>query len=142
MAHWTISPGDWCHIDVIHGDRERAKRFYSTVFGWHLEDIPGVDYTSVTTSEDGIESGLGGLGQVTGTEPPRTNGIVPFIRPDDFEATLKRVEEAGGTVVIPKTDVMGFGWFAHFRDPDGNTIGLWEDAPSGHASGPDAAHSS
>lgn len=26
MAHWTIRPGDWCHIDVINGDRERAKR--------------------------------------------------------------------------------------------------------------------
>lgn len=82
----------------------------------------------IKTSEDGIESGLGGLGQVTGTERTRTSGIVPFIRPDDFDATLKRVEEAGGTVVIPKTDVFGYGWFAYFRDPDGNVIGLWEDA--------------
>lgn len=132
MAHWTISPGDWCHIDVLNGDQERAKQFYSQVFGWHLEDIPGAKYTQVMTSEDGIESGLGGLGQVTGAEPPRTRGIVPFIRPDDFEATLKRVEDAGGKVLIPKTDVMGYGWFAHFQDPDGNVIGLWEDAPMTH----------
>lgn len=130
MAHWTISPGDWCHIDVLNGDQERAKQFYSTVFGWHLEDIPGVKYTMVKTSEDGIESGLGGLAQVTQTEQPRSSGIVPFIRPDDFDATLRRVEEAGGIVLIPKTDVMGTGWFAHFRDLDGNIIGLWEDAPS------------
>jgi predicted enzyme related to lactoylglutathione lyase len=25
---------------------------------------------------------------------------------------------------------MDYGWFAHFRDPDGNVVGLWEDAPS------------
>jgi hypothetical protein len=24
MAKWTISPGDWCHIDVPSRDRERA----------------------------------------------------------------------------------------------------------------------
>ena len=26
--------------------------------------------------------------------------------------------------------VMGMGEFAHFRDPNGNLIGLWGDAPS------------
>ena len=137
MAHWTISPGDWCHIDVINGDRERAKRFYGAVFGWQFYDLPEGAYTMITTSEDGIESGLGGLGQVTHTEPARTKGIVPFIRPDDFDATLKRIEDAGGTVLIPKTDAFGYGWFAHFRDPDGNVIGLWEDAAP-HSSGEDS----
>jgi predicted enzyme related to lactoylglutathione lyase len=29
--------------------------------------------------------------------------------------------------VIPRTDAFGFGEFAHFRDPDGNVIGLWHD---------------
>jgi predicted enzyme related to lactoylglutathione lyase len=83
----------------------------------------------ITTSVDGIESGLGGLAQATGLRPPAPNGIVPYIRPDDFEKTLAAIEEAGGGVLIPKTDVMGYGWFAHFRDLDGNVIGLWEDAP-------------
>jgi len=26
---------------------------------------------------------------------------------------------------------MGMGEFAHFRDPDGNLIGLWRDASEG-----------
>jgi predicted enzyme related to lactoylglutathione lyase len=26
---------------------------------------------------------------------------------------------------------MGYGEFAQFKDPDGNVIGLWRDAPSG-----------
>jgi len=59
MAHWTIGPGDWCHIELLTGDRDRAKRFYGSVFGWEMEDIPGADYTMVRTSEDGIEGGIG-----------------------------------------------------------------------------------
>jgi predicted enzyme related to lactoylglutathione lyase len=131
MADWTIGPGDWCHVELLTGDRERAKQFYGAVFGWQLDDLPGADYTMITTSENGIESGLGGLAQVTGLAPAAVNGIVPYIRPGDFDTTLAAIERAGGSVLIPKTDVMGYGWFAHFRDPDGNIVGLWQDAPSG-----------
>jgi predicted enzyme related to lactoylglutathione lyase len=136
MADWTIGPGDWCHVELLTGDRERAKQFYGAVFGWRLDDLPGADYTMVTTSENGIESGLGGLAQVTGLAPAAANGIVPYIRPENFDTTLAAIERAGGEVLIPKTDVMGYGWFAHFRDPDGNVVGLWEDAPSGPSGEP------
>lgn len=128
MANWTISPGDWCHVELLSGDRATAKRFYGGVFGWSFEDIPGADYTMITTSKDGIQSGLGGLAQATGVLPPAPNGIVPYIRPDDFDRILTAIQQEGGEVLIPKTDVLGYGWFAHFRDPDGNIVGLWEDA--------------
>jgi predicted enzyme related to lactoylglutathione lyase len=44
-----------------------------------------------------------------------------------IDATLAAIERAGGTIEIPRTDVFGYGEFAHFRDPDGNLIGLWRD---------------
>lgn len=127
MANWTISPGDWCHIDVPTRDLERAKRFYAQVFGWRLADYPNTGYTGITTSEDGILSGLGSLATQVG-KPSHSPGPVPYIRPGDFDATLEAIERAGGDVLIPKTDVKGYGWFAHFRDPEGNVIGLWQDA--------------
>jgi predicted enzyme related to lactoylglutathione lyase len=40
MAEWTIGPGDWCHVELLTDDRERAKRFYGAVFGWRLDDLP------------------------------------------------------------------------------------------------------
>jgi predicted enzyme related to lactoylglutathione lyase len=91
----------------LRATAKRPKRFYGAGFGWRFEDIPGADCTMITTSEDGIQSGFGGLAQATGVIPSVPNG----------------------KVVIPKTDVLGYGWFAHFRDPDGNVVGRWEDAP-------------
>jgi len=127
MAKWTISPGDWCHIDVPTRDLEASRRFYGEVFGWRFDEYPGTSYVGITTSEDGILSGLGALADVVGRSTSST-GPLPYIRPGDFDATLTAIEQMGGEVLIPKTDVLGYGWFAHFRDPDGNVIGLWQDA--------------
>jgi len=131
MAKWKLSAGDWCHVDVLSGDPERARRFYGDVFGWQFEDIPGAAYVNVRTSEDGIEGGIGGLAQVAGMRPPQPSGVVAYLLAPDMDATLAAIERAGGEVVIPRTDVMGYGEFAQFKDPDGNVIGLWRDAPSG-----------
>jgi uncharacterized protein len=133
MADWTLKPGDWCHIDVLSANPSRAKEFYETVFGWQTMAYPGTDYLGVKTSENGIESGIGGLAQVAGQAPPASSGIVPFILAPDMDAVLAKVEAAGGEVLIRTTDVLGYGDFAHFRDPDGNVIGLWRDAPGEHA---------
>jgi predicted enzyme related to lactoylglutathione lyase len=73
-----------------------------------------------------LVAGRGGWGH--GSLDDRAGGFVPYIRPDDFDRTLAAIVDAGGEVLIRKSDVMGYGWFAHFRDPDGNVVGLWEDA--------------
>jgi uncharacterized protein len=134
VAKWRLSPGDWCHIEFLTEDADRSKRFYLEVFpNWRFEDIPGADYVNVQTSEDGIEGGIGGLAEATGTAPPATTGLYAYLLAPDMDATLAAIERAGGQIVIPKTDVMGMGEFAHFRDPDGNLIGLWRDAPGEQA---------
>ena len=130
MAKWKLSQGDWCHVDVLSGDHKRAKAFYGAVFGWQFEELPGVDYVNVRTSEDGIEGGIGGVAQAVGAAPPVTSGVMAYLLAPDIDATLQAIEREGGTVVIPRTDAGGYGEFAHFRDPDGNVIGLWRDTPA------------
>jgi predicted enzyme related to lactoylglutathione lyase len=134
VAKWSLSPGDWCHVEFLADDVDRAKRFYADVFGWEFEDYPGADYVGFRTSEDGIEGGIGGLAQATGKSPPAPTGLFAYLLAPDMDATLAAIERAGGEVIIPRTDVMGMGEFAHFRDPAGNVIGLWRDAP-GETSG-------
>jgi predicted enzyme related to lactoylglutathione lyase len=128
MADWKLSPGDWCHIDVVAADQKRAQKFYGDVFGWTFEDYgEEMGYVGVKTSDNGIESGIGGLAQATGKAPVAPNGVVPYILSPDIDATLAAIERAGGEIVIPRTDVFGYGEFAHFKDPDGNVVGLWRE---------------
>jgi predicted enzyme related to lactoylglutathione lyase len=43
----------------------------------------------------------------------------------DLQAVLDRVEDAGGTILMPKTAIgLDAGYFALISDTEGNTIGL------------------
>lgn len=43
----------------------------------------------------------------------------------DLAPMLACLEQAGGAVVVPKTEIGNdFGFFAHFVDTEGNKVGL------------------
>jgi uncharacterized protein len=39
------------HFEIPADDVARAKEFYSSIFGWQLQDMPEMDYTIVKTTE-------------------------------------------------------------------------------------------
>ena len=53
-------------------------------------------------------------------------GVFVYILVDDIDATLKKVEELGGKVTVPKSP-SGECFMAFFTDPDGNIFGLWQE---------------
>ncbi|MGH3356309.1 MAG: hypothetical protein ACRDOJ_10460 [Nocardioidaceae bacterium] len=48
-----------------------------------------------------------------------------------IDAALQKIEELGGSTVLAKQPVADMGFAAYFRDPEGNVMGLWENAPPG-----------
>lgn len=40
---------------------------------------------------------------------------------------LKKIENNGGTILAPKSAIPGVGWFAMFKDPEGNVLGIMQD---------------
>jgi hypothetical protein len=54
--------------------------------------------------------------------------VVFYVEVDDPQAYLDRIEKAGGTTVVPVTEVPGMVTFAQFADPQGNVIGLVKSA--------------
>src|SRR3989442_4348753 len=95
VANWKLSPGDWCHIEFLSADAERSKRFYGDVFGWKYEDVPGADYVNVKSSEDGIEGGIGGVGQSPRKAPPRPHGLFARLLLTRIEPQLARLLRCG-----------------------------------------------
>lgn len=120
------------HFEIPADDVERAKQFYGSIFGWQLQDMPEMGYTIVQTTDVDEQTQLptapgainGGMMQRTADTP------VPVltIDVDSVDDALKQVESAGGSVVRPRTEIPGLGTFAYFKDPEGNTLGLWENA--------------
>ena len=49
-----------------------------------------------------------------------------YVSVADADATMAKVREAGGTVIVEPMDVMGMGKMAIFTDPTGAACGLWE----------------
>ena len=115
------------HFDVPAEDIQRAKIFYEKLFEWKIEAVPGpMEYYNIFThDENGKESVGGGMGKRGQSEQKITNYIgVPSV--DEY---IKKVQDLGGKIIMPKTTIPGFGYLATFLDTEGNTLGLWETDP-------------
>jgi predicted enzyme related to lactoylglutathione lyase len=109
------------HIEFSASDREAAARFYQEIFGWEVQHMPEMNYSTFMADEN-----LGGgFNPVTNENPAGT--VTVYIQVDDFATTLKEIEARGGQTILPKTEIPGVGWFAFFKDPTGNQVALYKD---------------
>lgn len=124
------------HFEIQTDNPERAMKFYQQVFGWEfpkwLEEPP---YWGVMTAEqDSTEPGInGGLLQRPAQGPPRecsANAFICTVLVDDFDATAKKIEAAGGVVATPKFSIAGMAWQGYFLDTEGNTFGIHQRDPN------------
>jgi predicted enzyme related to lactoylglutathione lyase len=121
------------HFEIPVDDLERARAFYG-MFGWKLQDwkMPdGSTYIGVHTTPIDETTRLPlKPGVINGGIMKRTADVkapVFAINVSSIDEKVSMIEKAGGTVVMPKVDMMGMGFYAYVKDPDGNVIGLWED---------------
>ncbi|NPV14659.1 VOC family protein [candidate division WOR-3 bacterium] len=107
-----------CYWEIPSTDIKRSAEFYARLFGWKMSES-GENYIMFDV-EDGIG---GGIYKVSEMPEP---AIDVYIKVADIPATLKRVEELGGKIERPKTEIGNeFGYYAFFRDPCGCRIGIW-----------------
>ena len=112
------------YSEVSSPDSARAQRFYGELFGWQVATDPAMGGYGLVDTAAGETAIGGGIGPV---EEGDSAGVRVYVRVDDLEAALLRAEQLGGTRLVPPTDLPdGYGRFALFADPDGNTVGLWD----------------
>lgn len=120
------------HFELPFDDGARVRSFYEAAFGWTFQEVPELEYAGAVTGPTG-EHGMpsepgfinGGLFD-RGTDEPR--GPVVIVDVADLDAALERISELGGSVATPRMTVGDMGFAAHFRDPEGNVVGLWQSA--------------
>lgn len=120
------------HFEIPFDDGKRARGFYQEAFGWDVNEMPGMDYTIVSsgpTSEQGMPSETGyingGMFQRADGAPDRP---VVVLDVESIDAALETVERLGGSTTVAKMPVGDMGFAAYFTDPEGNVLGLWESA--------------
>jgi predicted enzyme related to lactoylglutathione lyase len=123
------------HFEIPADDQERASNFYKEAFGWKIGAVPEMNYNTATTTPTDEATGRpnepGAInGGIIGREGDLTTPIITLDVPD-IDATLKTVEQLGGSVVAPKDAIPGMGFYAYFRDTEGNVMGLWQNLPAG-----------
>jgi len=114
--------GEYTHIEIPADDLDRAKRFYSEVFGWELGSMGGFeDYLVYRVG--GVGGGIGKRGKTAGKT------IRNYITVDSLDEAEPVVKRAGGKILQPRSDVQGMGSYTVVADSEGNEIALWQDAP-------------
>ncbi len=106
------------YIEFTVSDIAVAKRFYAEVFGWTFTDY-GPDYAGI--QGDGRE--VGGFNQ---SSELRVGGPLVILYSGDLEASVRAVETAGGTLLVPPFTFPGGRRF-HFADPSGNELAVWTE---------------
>jgi predicted enzyme related to lactoylglutathione lyase len=125
------------HFEIPTENKERANTFYEGAFGWNLIPMQGMDYTSAITTPSDEQTGMPSApGAINGALFPRTDSLktpILTIDVDDVDAALAQVESAGGSIAQAKDAVPGMGWYAYFKDTEGNIMGLWQtDSSAGN----------
>ncbi|WP_135605706.1 VOC family protein [Methanococcoides sp. NM1] len=112
------------HFDLPADDLERAKKFYTELFDWKIEKLPGpLDYYEIETTSLEGEPGIGGGMGLRGSPEQRITNFIEVTSVDEY---CDRVKELGGMVLQPKMPVPGWGYLAVCMDTEENTFGLWE----------------
>jgi predicted enzyme related to lactoylglutathione lyase len=57
-------------------------------------------------------------------QPHLTRSLSIYVKVEDLQATLDRVQRLGGKTILPPTEVPGGPKLAMFADPAGNITGL------------------
>jgi len=106
--------------ELMTADPDASKAFYDNVIGWTIEARPSgpMDYRMIDSGNGGQVGGVMRL-----TEEMIAGGAKPtwlfYIGVDDVDASIAKIEAAGGSVLMPAWDIPGIGRLAMVADPQG-----------------------
>ena len=115
-------------VDLSSSDPAGSRDFYAKLFGWKIEVNPDPQYGGYAMAEVAGKT-VAGIGPKMDPQAPTAWSV--YIGTGDAEATSKKVEQAGGKVVVKPMDIGPQGRMAVFQDPIGAFISAWQPGQFG-----------
>ena len=122
--------GNLAYFEVPVDDLERAKKFYTSVFGWKITNTPMPnmpDYSSINTGKAVMEKDMSQLnsgGMMKRMQPhlPITN----YVEVKNVDETLAKTKKMGGKQMGEVLTIPTVGRIAFIFDSENNFLGIWE----------------
>jgi predicted enzyme related to lactoylglutathione lyase len=108
------------YVEFAAKDLPATKAFFQSAFGWSFVDY-GPEYTAF--SDEGLD---GGFFQSDLASSSEKGAALVIFYSNQLEATLAKVEKAGGSIVKPIYSFPGGRRF-HFTEPSGNEFAVWSE---------------
>ena len=116
-------PASIVWFEIPADDLNRARKFYSSLFGWKITKFPGMSmpYWHVDTG-GGEQTPDGGMLKRQSPQHSITN----YISVASVDRAASKVRKLGGKIIMPRTAVSQMGYFVICQDTEKNMFALWE----------------
>lgn len=124
MENQLKAHGNFSWNELITTDLESAKEFYGKLLGWTFiesKTIHGNTYLTALRGKAMVAGMMLKDGNVPEEVPPCWD---PYVTVDDIDAAAKLVEEMGGVIELPPTEIPNVGRFCVIRDREGVSLNL------------------
>jgi len=123
--------GSFCWVELATTDQNAAKSFYTSLFGWVVNDNPmGPGEVYSIFKIDGRDAAAG----YTMRKEQRDAGVMPnrglYIAVDNADRAAEKAAQSGGKILQPAFDVMDQGRMAVIQDPTGAVFCIWQSKQS------------
>jgi predicted enzyme related to lactoylglutathione lyase len=123
-----LNPNVPAWFEIPTDNLDRAQRFYEGILAQPLkrECFGGSDIAVFPRGEK--PNATGALIAMEDCRPS-VQGSIVYLSVADLRPVLERAQKQGGDTLVPCTALPeGMGYFAQFRDSEGNRVGLWSPA--------------
>jgi predicted enzyme related to lactoylglutathione lyase len=109
------------HLEVTGRDGKKLQDFFTDLFGWKMNADNPMNYGVFNLSDE--------VGGGVGPAPEGSDGNAMFyVGVDNVEEAMQKAESLGGKRVFGPADVPGGPTIAHFTDPEGHLVGMFQNA--------------
>jgi len=120
-------PGALCWADLSTSGPDRAKQFYSGLFGWQVEAAEK-DPSGYLHIKNG-EKFIGGIPPAQHRDPKSPPHWLIYFAVADVDASAAKATEMGARFYVEPMSIEGVGRMAVMADPQGAVSAIFKESP-------------